>query len=173
MKVDPRWHGTKSKKLMRSVDIMLVIAAFMLSAGITGLMKVYAQRANLLDVPNQRSSHQVATPRGGGLSIVVVFLGAVIGLYIFGNLPTDVFSSLLVGGVLVAGIGFVDDHRHVPAKWRFLVQIIAATFAVAMLGGLPEIQLGDKLVDLGHGWRRDGDRLHGLAYQSLQFHGRH
>ena len=134
---------------MHSVDGMLVIAAFLLSAGITGLMKVYAQRANLLDVPNQRSSHQVTTPRGGGLSIVAVFFGALIVLYVFSYLPTDVFSSLLVGGVLVAGIGFVDDHRHVPAKWRFLVQIIAATFAVTMLGGLPEIQLGDKPVDLG------------------------
>ena len=134
---------------MRSVDIMLIFAAFLLSAGGTGLMRVYARRRNLLDVPNQRSSHQVATPRGGGLSIVVVFLGAVIGSYVFGNLPTDVFSSLLVGGVLVAGIGFVDDHRHVPAKWRFLVQIIAATFTIAMLGGFPEIQLGDKVVDLG------------------------
>ena len=84
---------------MVSFDILLATAALLLSAGITGLMKVYAQRANLLDIPNQRSSHQVATPRGGGLSIVIVFLGAVIWLYVFGDLPTDAFSSLLVGGV--------------------------------------------------------------------------
>jgi len=134
---------------MRSVNIMLVIAAFVLSAGITGLMRVYAQQANLLDVPNQRSSHRVATPRGGGISIVVVFLGALTGLYLFGQLPADVFSSLTVGGVLVAGIGFADDHGHIPAKWRFLVQIIAATFAVAMLGGLPKIQLGEMHVNFG------------------------
>jgi len=134
---------------MRSVNIMLVIAAFVLSAGITGLMRVYAQQSNLLDVPNQRSSHRVATPRGGGISIVVVFLGVVTGLYFFGSLPTDVFSSFAVGGVLIAGIGFADDHSDIPAKWRFLVQIIAVTFAVTMLGGLPDIQLGDKPVDLG------------------------
>ena len=66
---------------MHSLDILLIIAALVLSTGITGLMRVYAKRSNLLDVPNQRSSHQVATHRGGGLSIVVVFLGAVIGLY--------------------------------------------------------------------------------------------
>ena len=134
---------------MFSSNILLATAALLLGAGMTGLMKVYAQRANLLDIPNQRSSHQVATPRGGGLSIVIVFLGAVIWLYVFADLPTGAFSSLLVGGFLVAGIGFADDHGHVPAKWRFLVQIIAATFAVAMLGGLPEIQLGNKLLDLG------------------------
>lgn len=135
---------------MHSLDILLIIAALVFSTGITGLMRVYAKRSNLLDVPNQRSSHQVATPRGGGLSIVVVFLGAVIWFYAQGRLPTDVFSSLLVGGVLVAGIGFADDHRHVPAKWRFLVQIIAATFALVILGGLPGIQLGNNLLDLGY-----------------------
>jgi len=134
---------------MRSFDIYLVIAAFVLGAGITALMRVYAQRADLLDVPNQRSSHLVATPRGGGLSIVIVFVGALICLNVFGKLPTDAFSSLLVGGVLVAGIGFADDHGHIPAKWRFLVQIIAATIAVAILGGLPDIRLGDHVVDLG------------------------
>ena len=135
---------------MHSHDIMLIITALVFSAGITGLMKIYAKRSNLLDVPNQRSSHQVATPRGGGLSIVVVFLGAVIWLYAQGGLPTGVFSSLLVGGALVAGIGFADDHRHVPAKWRFLVQIVAATFALVILGGLPDIQLGNNLLDLGY-----------------------
>jgi len=125
------------------------VSALLLTVGLTGLVRRYARRVNLFDVPNQRSSHQVATPTGGGLSIVVVFLGAVIGFYFFGHLPTDVFSSLLVGGVLVAGIGFVDDHKHMPALWRFMTQILAATFAVAMLGGMPEVQLGDTFTDLG------------------------
>ena len=134
---------------MRSPNILIFAATLILAIVLTGLVRRYALRVNLLDVPNQRSSHYVATPRGGGLGIAVVFLGVVTGLYFCGSLPTDVFSSLAVGGVLVAGIGFVDDHRHVPANWRFLIQIIAATFAVTMLGGLPEIQLGNKSVDLG------------------------
>ena len=135
---------------MHSLDILLIITALVFSAGITGLMRIYAKRSNLLDVPNQRSSHQVATPRGGGLSIVVVFLGAVIWLYAQGRLPTDVFSSLLVGGALVAGIGFADDHRHVPAKWRFLVQIVAATFAVSNLGWLARNTVRGQSLDFGY-----------------------
>jgi len=134
---------------MRSVDIILIISAPLLGVGITSLIRIYAQRANLLDVPNQRSSHQVATPRGGGASIVIVFLAAVIWILAQGRLPTEVFYSLLVGGTLVAGIGFADDHRHVPAQWRFLVQIIAAIFAVTVLGGLPILQIGGRFVDLG------------------------
>ena len=134
---------------MPDPDILIFVFTLLLSIGLTGLVKRYATRANLLDVPNQRSSHQITTPRGGALSIVVVFLGAVIGLYFFGDLPIPVLSSLVVGGVLVAGIGFGDDHNHVPAAWRFVTQMVAAILAVAMLGGLPSFQLGGSLVDLG------------------------
>lgn len=134
---------------MRSFDVALIIAAFLLSAGATALVRFYAQRTNLLDVPNQRSSHQVATPRGGGLSVVIVFLGAVTVLFATGYIPSDVSYALLVGGGLVAGIGFVDDHGHVPAWRRFVVQIISVTFAVSILGGMPPIQIGDRFVDLG------------------------
>ena len=129
--------------------MLLTVAAFSLSLFITGLMKRYAQRADLLDVPNYRSSHRVATPRGGGLSFVLVFLVSVVGLYLVGGLSTAFLFSLLIGGALIAGIGFMDDHQHVPALWRFLVQVAAASFAVEMCGGLPILQIGNRLVDLG------------------------
>lgn len=134
---------------MHGPELIIFLSALLLAVVTTGLARRYALRVNLLDVPNHRSSHRVATPRGGGLSIVVVFLGAVTGLFFFGRLPADVFASLLVGGVLLAGIGFADDHNHLPAWWRFIIQVIAATFAIAMLGGLPAVQLGERLVDLG------------------------
>lgn len=125
------------------------MAALLLTVVLTGLVRRYARRVSLLDVPNQRSSHDVATPTGGGASIVVVLLGAVIGVYVFGDLPTNVFAPMLSGGVLIAGIGFADDHNHLSAMWRFLVQIATASFALAMLGGLPDVQFGDSLIDLG------------------------
>lgn len=134
---------------MPRAELLLIVAAFLLGAGITGLMKVYAQRVNLLDLPNQRSSHATATPRGGGISIVVVFLGTVLALWAYGELAPEAAIAILAGGGLVAGIGFADDHSHVASRWRFLVQAIAATLAVTMLGGLPEIQFGETVTDLG------------------------
>ena len=134
---------------MASVDILLLVVAFVLGVGITGVMKAYAQRANLLDVPNHRSSHDTATPRGGGLSIVVVFLAAVITMWIYGALGSDTAIACAVGGGMVAAIGFADDHRHVASRWRFLVQAAAATLAVTLLGGLPAIQFGTADADLG------------------------
>ena len=143
------FEAYRDPEMTTTFALVSAVAAFILSWRLTGLILRAAKRFNIIDHPNSRSSHTLPTPRGGGLSIFVVFLGAVMGLYFFGSLPSDIFSSLAVGGVLIASIGFADDHRHVPAKWRFLVQVIAATFAVTMLGGLPEIQLGDKSVDLG------------------------
>ncbi len=134
---------------MRSADIALLAAAFMLSMAITGLVRVYARRVNLLDVPNQRSSHEVSTPTGGGLSIVLVFLGASAVLWAAGRLEPRTALALLLGGGLIAAVGLADDHSHVSSGWRLLVQVLAATLVVTLLGGLPEIQLGRSAVDLG------------------------
>jgi Fuc2NAc and GlcNAc transferase len=134
---------------MPNPNILIFFVSFVLTTSLTGLVLLYARRVNLLDVPNQRSSHQLATPRGGGLGIVFVFLCAVVVLYFFGNLPFTVCCSLMIGGGLIAGIGFVDDHNHVPASWRLIVQLAAAILAVAILGGLPAIRLGGMLIDLG------------------------
>lgn len=134
---------------MRSFDVTFIVVAFLFGVGLTGLIRVYAQRTSLLDVPNERSSHVVATPRGGGLSIVVVFFIAVLALWQLGELERNTTIAFIVGGGMVAGIGFADDHNPVPAGWRFLVQIVAAGIVVKMLGGLAEFQFGKTVVDLG------------------------
>ena len=141
--------GVWGQTLMVSFDLATVALAFVFSFSITGLMIVYARRAKLYDVPNQRSSHSVPTPRGGGLGIVLVFLSFVALTFLKDRLPSDAFYALSVGGTIVAVIGFIDDHRHVPAKWRFLVQTVAAIFALYFIGGLPDIQVGSVSVSLG------------------------
>jgi Fuc2NAc and GlcNAc transferase len=62
--------------------------------------------------------------------------------------------GLLGGGVLVAVIGFVDDHGHVAAGWRLLGHFAAAGWVLAWLGGPPTVEiLGSvpQLRWLGHG----------------------
>ncbi|WP_366044030.1 glycosyl transferase [Methylomonas sp.] len=43
--------------------------------------------------------------------------------------------------LLVAGIGFCDDHAHVPARWRLLVHLVTAALALILLGGFPLLLL--------------------------------
>jgi len=134
---------------MSDFNLLVFAIAFLASAAITGVMRAYARRANLLDVPNQRSSHEVATPSGGGLGIVIVFLAAVSLMAAQAQIEGDAVIAFLLGGGLIAGIGFIDDHSHVSAKWRFMVQILAVSLAVYLLGGLPVLQLGSSALELG------------------------
>lgn len=130
-------------------DFVIFLIAFGASSFLTGLVRRYALRRGVVDTPNDRSSHEVPTPRGGGLGIVIVTLTTVLLLGVFDELETKVVLAILFGGVLIAGIGFVDDHKHVPASWRFIAQIIAAVMVVFALGGLPDIQFGHRVIDLG------------------------
>lgn len=119
----------------------------LLSASVTYLVRGYALR-RLLDLPNSRSSHQVPTPRGGGLAIVVAFALAGAVLYWQQRLPFD-FLMALAGALPVATVGFWDDHGHVPARWRFLVQVVCAGWALYWLGGFGSISLGGSRYELG------------------------
>jgi Fuc2NAc and GlcNAc transferase len=69
----------------------MVVASFLL----TELIRRYTLNKNLIDTPNERSSHTVPTPRGGGLSIVVIFL---IAISFVDSLPTDIFMALMGSG---------------------------------------------------------------------------
>ncbi|MEK7322538.1 MAG: glycosyltransferase family 4 protein [Pseudomonadota bacterium] len=126
----------------------IVCLAFVSSLLMTAIVHRYALRA-LLDVPNERSSHVRPTPRGGGLAIGLVFLSAVGLLATFDILPASLSAALIGGGLLVAGVGWLDDHRPVAARWRILVHFAAALWAVFCLGGFPSISLGQITLPLG------------------------
>lgn len=117
-----------------------------ISLFLTELIRRYSLKKNLLDTPNERSSHSIATPRGGGLSIVITFL-LVIG---FSNLvPSNIVFALMGSGTLVAAVGFWDDHGHIAAKWRLLSHFVAAFWVLFWLGGIPAFQLLGYNIDAG------------------------
>jgi UDP-N-acetylmuramyl pentapeptide phosphotransferase/UDP-N-acetylglucosamine-1-phosphate transferase len=80
----------------------------------------------LLDQPGERRSHQVATPRGGGIAIVVAFLVAIAAMVL--RRPSDIVLLVCagIGFLMVAGIGWVDDHRPLSPWSRLLVHALAA-----------------------------------------------
>jgi len=124
-----------------------VAGFFLFALIITGLVRKYSIKNALIDVPNERSSHSIPTPRGGGLSIALSVL-LVIGLLFLGGW-TDIATALGIGGLIVVIIGWIDDHRHVPALWRAISYFIAAGWAIYCLGGLERIQLGSQAMSLG------------------------
>jgi Fuc2NAc and GlcNAc transferase len=115
--------------------LLVFLAAFTSAAVMTGVVRKLALRKGILDVPNERSSHFTVTPRGGGLAVAAVVLSGIALLALAGTTSHHFLVATIGGGGLVATVGWLDDTRHVPARWRFLVHAVAAGMAVAMLGG--------------------------------------
>ncbi|MCS6944455.1 MAG: glycosyltransferase family 4 protein [Sutterellaceae bacterium] len=109
----------------------------------TELMRRYGAK-RLLDLPNERSSHSRPVPRGGGVAIVVAFLGGTITLWWRGLMPDDLLLALLVGGGLIMSVGFWDDHVNLPAQIRLPLHLSAAALAVALLGPIQRIPFGEQ-----------------------------
>jgi Fuc2NAc and GlcNAc transferase len=128
-----------------SVLLFALIAASVL----TGSIRRYALTANLLDIPNQRSSHTQPTPRGGGVAIVIVFLFSLPVLAWMGLLSAQAMWAFWGAGACIALIGFLDDHQHIPARWRLLAHFTGASWGLFWLGGLPPLEFFGYSLDFG------------------------
>jgi Fuc2NAc and GlcNAc transferase len=116
----------------------VAIGTFLFAWFATALVRRHALRNAILDVPNVRSSHVTPTPRGGGLAIVIAFLGALAFLVSVGLLQPSLAFVLAAGGGAVALTGYLDDRKTLPASIRICVHIVAAILAVMVLGGITE-----------------------------------
>ena len=117
---------------------------------LTAAARRYALHNSLMDMPNARSSHSTPTPRGGGIAIVLSFLAALPLMVLLDVLSWPAMWGLLGAGAWVAVVGFLDDHGHIPARWRLLAHFIGAVWALAWMGGLPHVVIFG--CDLALGW---------------------
>ncbi|MFL1545155.1 MraY family glycosyltransferase [Pseudomonas sp. O39] len=116
---------------------------------LTGALRHYALSRSLIDIPNARSSHVVPTPRGGGVSIVVSFLLALLLTASMGLIAWPLTWALLGAGTGIAILGFLDDHGHISARWRLLGHFVAAAWALFWIGGLPPLMIAGFTINLG------------------------
>ncbi len=136
------------------IMLMLFLVAGLSSFVLTGFLRRYALKKNLMDIPNVRSSHLDPTPRGGGMAIVLVFMTGLTVMSVINGIPSALLMALTGAGSLVALVGFVDDHNSIPARWRLLAHFSGAVWALVWLGGLPSLPLFGYMLDmswLGHG----------------------
>ncbi len=126
-------------------------AVLVTTALLTGVVRRLAMTHGVLDVPNERSSHQRVTPRGGGLAVVLVNSTALLVLTASGSVDRGLCAALLGGGLVVAAVGFVDDRTTLPAGVRLAVHLLVAGWAVYWLGGLASVRVGAHVTQLGWG----------------------
>lgn len=119
--------------------VLLTLASYVL----TRCIYFYALKKNILDIPNERSSHQLPTPRGGGLAFVFLFYVVLIVLFLNQLISSNIFIALL-GGIFIAGIGYCDDLFHVKSHWRALTHLLSAAWGLAWLHGIPHLFFGSQ-----------------------------
>ncbi|KRC88562.1 glycosyl transferase [Pseudomonas sp. Root9] len=59
------------------------------------------------------------------------------------------FLASFLAGLTVAALGFLDDHGHIPARWRLLGHFLSAVWALYWIGGLPSVTIFGLQVNLG------------------------
>jgi len=128
---------------------VLLAAVFLASWGMTWGVRRYALARSIMDIPNARSSHRIPTPRGGGVAIVLGFLGCLVLAGVLGMVDVRSLVALLPAGAWVAAVGFLDDHRHIPARWRLLGHFLGAGWLIYWVGGLPALSVPWGEIDLG------------------------
>ncbi|MCK9208045.1 MAG: glycosyltransferase family 4 protein [Salinivirgaceae bacterium] len=114
---------------------MIYLIALLSSIGLTYLVRQLALKKNIIDKPNERSSHTIPTPRGGGLAIVIVWFTGLAYLFWIGQLEQNLFFALLAGLVL-AMVSLLDDIFDLKPLIRVFAQSISAIGALYFLGGI-------------------------------------
>lgn len=116
---------------------LLFAVVFAMSTVGVALFRVWSNRRGLLDIPNERSSHSMPTPRGGGLIIVIVSLCAYASISILFDLPVS--WGYLVGATVVAFVSWLDDLWSLPFWMRLLVHIAAAVVLTSDVGAWSDV----------------------------------
>ncbi len=111
---------------------VLVLLALVVSGGLCWRFLSPASRFHVLDHPGERSLHQQATPRSGGVAIVTAILLAWAVAVAVGELSwSGGLAWLFTAVVLLAVIGGIDDRRDLSPLIRLLVQLLAALVLLA------------------------------------------
>ena len=119
---------------MNSIYIYLTIAAI-ISLILAYIIRKIAIAKKLTDIPNERSSHTIPTPRLGGIAILLVWYPGIFLLYIFNFIEKSLFFALL-SGILIVIVSIADDIKQVNAKIRLAIHFTASIIAFYFLGGL-------------------------------------
>lgn len=107
------------------------------------------RKKNLVDIPNQRSSHKVSTPKGGGISIVTLTLISLIVLLISNSINLEFGVGLAIGLIVIATTGFVDDIYNLSIFKRVVLYGGAVLCSILILSPDQEISFGQNSFQIG------------------------
>ena len=115
--------------MIYSIEFLLLLAIELLYFRI-------ADKCNIIDKPNERSSHSTIVLRGGG----IIFM---LGLWIWSAFYGFGYPWFLAAVTLIAGVSFVDDIRSLPDSVRLVAQFVAMGLMFYQLGLFEMFQMSD------------------------------
>ena len=122
---------------MRSMVVAFLVAT-LVSALATPLVREFAFRLGAVSLPGGRHLHGRTIPRLGGVGIFAAFAAPLIGLFFVESRVAEAFRAdfvrivgLLVGGLVMCVVGFLDDTRRVRALYKLYAQIAVGVLAWA------------------------------------------
>ena len=120
---------------------MIYIILLLVSFFLTYLIKNYMIKKSLVATVNERSSHTVPTPHGGGIALAITWFIGLIYLYFMGEIESNLFYALLFGAV-ISIVSFFDDIYELSPKIRLITQAIVAIGGLYFLGGFSSLTFG-------------------------------
>lgn len=116
---------------LQSTEVIYIIFSFLVAAIIafatTPIAKLIARRVGAVDYPSARRVNKVPIPRMGGMAI---FYGFMVSVLCFVDIGSPELRGILLGAVIIAVLGALDDVYQLPAWLKFLVQLGAAVLVV-------------------------------------------
>jgi UDP-GlcNAc:undecaprenyl-phosphate GlcNAc-1-phosphate transferase len=101
-------------------------ASFLLVLALTPFFIKLAFKKNFLDYPDPRKVHSRPTPLLGGASVFLGFSGGVLLSLLSGIRWTNELSGVFLGGLVILGLGLLDDKKGMSPGVKFLGQIVAS-----------------------------------------------
>jgi UDP-N-acetylmuramyl pentapeptide phosphotransferase/UDP-N-acetylglucosamine-1-phosphate transferase len=121
--------------------IYISVSLFLASFFLTFLYRKLAISHNVLDIPNERSSHLTPTPKGGGIAIVITWYFGISILFYFDFIPLNLYLALL-SGIILAIISFIDDLIDIKPALRLVAQVFTAIVSLYFLKGIDPLTFG-------------------------------
>jgi len=115
---------------------VVIAVAAVACAAMTGAMIPLLRRRDVLDRPNERSSHAVPTPRGGGIAVIGTVLTVWIGLAVTGHVDIAVIP-VCVAAALLAVVCWIDDLYGLSPATRVAAQAAAVAIGLFALPAAP------------------------------------
>lgn len=122
------------------LQLLAVLGTAVLTLGLTGRYIRWAKAREVMDIPNERSSHEEPVPVGGGIPLLAVTAFA----WPLLARPLSAMHAILLAAMLIlAFVSWLDDRTPLPWWSRLVLQSVAVVIMLCFIPGETNILPGD------------------------------